>query len=147
MDGGWAEANPTLMRMILFAYSLTGKIKDFFKKQLLRQLCPTDPWTKRVNLILSRIGIQDISKVSRFQLKRIMDNSLIASIHQVKGSHSSLDGRLGAAEPEKWFRLNPCINDSKESAIVTRVKAGNAGLGNRRSNHLGLTYKMCLWCV
>ena len=45
------------------------------------------------------------------------------------------------------MRLNPCINDSKESAIVNRVKAGDAGLGNRRSNHLGLTYKMCPWCV
>ena len=114
---------------------------------MLRQLCPTDPWTKQVNLILSRIGIQDISKVSRFQLKRIMDNSLIASIQQVKGSHSSLDGRLWAAEPEKWFCLNPCINDSKESAIVNRVKAGDDGLGNRRPNHLPLTYKMCPWCV
>ena len=51
------------------------------------------------------------------------------------------------AEPEKWFCLNPCINDSKESAIVNRVKAGDDGPGNRRPNHLPLTYKICPWCV
>ena len=52
-----------------------------------------------------------------------------------------------AAEPVNWFRLNPCINDSKECAIVNRVKAGDAGLGNTRPNHLGLSYKMCPWCL
>ena len=145
---GWMEAglrpiqHRLDMRMILFAHSLIGKKKDLLTRTVADAIMSdsTDPWTKRVNLILSRIGIQDISKVSRFQLKRIMDNSHIASIQQVKSIHSSLQW---AAEPEKWFRLNPCINDSKESAIVNRVKAGDAGLGNRRPNHLGLTYKMC----
>ena len=149
---GWMEAglrpiqHRLDMRMILFAHSLIGKKKDLLTRTVAEAIMsdPTDPWTKRVNLILSRIGIQDISKVSRFQLKRIMDNSHIASIQQVKSIHSSLQW---AAEPEKWFRLNPCINDSKERAIVNRVKAGDAGLGNRRPNHLGLTYKMCPWCV
>ena len=74
---GWMKAG-----LILCAHSLIGKIKDLLTKAVAEAIMSdqTDPWTKRVNLILSRIGIQDISKVSRFQLKRIMDNSHIASI-------------------------------------------------------------------
>ena len=94
---GWMEAGLRPIqhrldnRMILCACSLIGKIKDLFTKAVAEAIMSdqTDPWTKRVYLILSRIGIQDICKVSRFQLKRIMDNSHIASIQQVKGSHSS----------------------------------------------------------
>ena len=104
----------------------------------------TDPLTKRVNLILSRIEIKDMSSVSRLQLKRIMDTNHITIIQQAKDSHSSL---RWVAEPEKWFCLNPCVNDSKESATVNRVKAGDAGLGNRRPSQLGLTFKTCPWCV
>ena len=78
MDAGLRPIQHRLdMRMILFAHSLIGKKKDLLTRTVAEAIMSdtTDPWTKRFNLILSRIEIQDISKVSRIQLKRIMDNS------------------------------------------------------------------------
>ena len=60
-----------------------------------------------------------------------------------KQSHSSLK-RL--SEPRNWFNPNPQLNDSKECAAINQFKAGDAGLGNRRPNHVGHSYKQCPWC-
>ena len=93
---GWMEAglrpiqHHLDMRTILFAHSLIGKKKDLLTRTVAEATMsdPTDPWTKRVNLILSKIRIQNLSKVSRSQLKRIKEESNIASIQQVKCTHS-----------------------------------------------------------
>lgn len=109
------------MRMILFAHSLIGKKKDLLTKTVAETVLSdlTDPWTKQVNLMLSRIEIKDMSSVSRLQLKRIMDTNHITVIQQAKDSYSSLSW---AAEPEKWFHLNPCVMIQRRVLLSTGLR-------------------------
>ena len=38
------------------------------------------------------------------------------------------------------------VNDSAEFGSLSRCRAGDAGLGNRRPNVHGASYKQCPWC-
>ena len=39
------------------------------------------------------------------------------------------------------------MNDSQSCKFLNIIRAGDAGLGNRRPNELGLSYKTCPWCI
>ena len=71
-----------------------------------------------------------------------MSNQII-KLQLTKQSHTSLKWLL---EPSNWFKPNPQLNDSKACAALNQFKAGDAGLGNRRPNHVGQSCKQCPWC-
>ena len=143
---GWMDAGLKPIRMslnersILFAHSLVAKKKDNLSKAVAQATLSdrTDPWTKRIMSIQTELGITDLTQVTRANLKRRIMSSQIAKLRVIKQSHSSLKWLW---EPEKWFKLNPQTNDSEECAALNQFRAGDAGLGNRRPNHLGLSYK------
>ena len=49
--------------------------------------------------------------------------------------------------PNNWFKLQPHVSDSQSSRLLCRVRAGDAGLGNRRPNEFGKSYKLCPFCL
>ena len=93
--------------------------------------------------ILEEVGIQDLKNISKSMLKRRMREHHVSQLRQAKAGHSSL---RWLTEPRDWFKLQSHINDSKQCAVLSRVRAGDTGLGKCRPNHLGLTYKECPWC-
>ena len=148
---GWMEAGlqPIQQRLdtksVLFAHSLTAGKKDPIIKAVVDATLAdlTDPWTKRVQAILEEAGIDNLVNISKRMLKRRMREHHVSQLRQAKSDHSSL---RWLTEPKEWFKLQVHINDSKQCAVLNQVRAGDAGLGNRRPNHLGLTYKECPWC-
>ena len=127
-------------------HSLIARKKDPITKSVVDTTLAdlTDPWTKRVLAILEEAGIQDLDNISKRMLKRRMQEHHVSQLlRQAKSDHSSLQW---LTEPRDWFKLQAHINDSKQCAVLNQIRAGDAGLGNRRPNHLGLTYKECPWC-
>ena len=124
---------------------LAGGKKDLITKSVVDTTLAdlTDPWTKRVLAILEEAGIQDLDNISKRMLKRRMQEHHVSQLRQAKLDHSSL---RWLTEPRDWFKLQAHINDSKQCAVLNQIRAGDAGLGNRCPNHLGLTFKECPWC-
>ena len=46
-----------------------------------------------------------------------------------------------------WVKLQPHVCDSKAGGLLNRLRAGDAGLGNRRPNIHGSTTKWCPLCL
>ena len=46
-----------------------------------------------------------------------------------------------------WFKLQPHVCDSKVGGVLNRLRAGDAGLGNRCPNIHGSTTKWCPLCL
>ena len=128
---------------MIFAHTLITGRKDQLTKSVDDTTLAdrTDPWTKRVQSFLEEVGIQDLKNISKSMLKRRMREHHVSQLRQAKAGHSSL---RWLTEPRDWFKLQSHINDSKQCAVLSRVRAGDTGLGNRRPNHLGLTYKVSL---
>jgi len=59
---------------------------------------------------------------------------------------AALPSLLWMPKPVRWFSLQPHVNDSDEFKALSRFRAGDAGLGNRRPNVHGRSYKNCPWC-
>ena len=49
--------------------------------------------------------------------------------------------------PRVWFKLQPHVCDSTVGGVLNRLRAGDAGLGNRRPNIHGSTTKWCPLCL
>ena len=49
--------------------------------------------------------------------------------------------------PTLWFKLQPHVTDLPSSRLLCRVRAGDVGLGNRRPNDFGNSYKLCPFCL
>jgi len=148
---GWMEAGlkPIQMRLderaLLFAHRLISKENDILLKTVAQTTMSDtmDQWTRRIKSLLIELGTPDLTQISRASLKKRIQSNQIIKLQMTKQSHSSLKW---LSEPNKWFKPNPQVNDSKECAALNQFKAGDAGLGNRRPNHVGRTYKQCPWC-
>jgi len=149
---GWMEAGlqPIQHRldakMVFFAHSLLSGKKDTITKAVVDSVLAdaTDPWTIRLRSILDAVGIKDLKSISKASLRKRLHEHGVAQLQLLKTAHSSLKW---LTEPRRWFKLQSHINDSDQCATLNRVRAGDAGLGNRRPNHMGLTYKTCPWCL
>ena len=49
--------------------------------------------------------------------------------------------------PQVWFKLQPHVCDGNAGGVLNRLRAGDAGLGNRRPNIHGSTTKWCPLCL
>ena len=49
--------------------------------------------------------------------------------------------------PLVWFKLQPHVCDSNAGGLLNRLRAGDAGLGNRHPNIHGSTTKWCPLCL
>ena len=68
----------------------------------------------------------------------------ISQIQSMVKDHRSL---VALSEPDRWFTLQPYVNDSSQSRTLNRFRAANVGLGNRRPNVLVGAYKECPLCL
>ena len=64
-------------------------------------------------------------------------------IRSEKANHSKMQV---VPQPSKWFTLQGQVTDSQASRFLSRVRAGNAGLGNHYRNIHGTKHAICPFC-
>jgi len=65
-------------------------------------------------------------------------------VRALKLEHTSL---AWLPEPRVWFQLQDHVTDDSHSKLLISVRVGDVGLGNRRLNILGHSYKVCPVCL
>ena len=101
-----------------------------------------DPWTVWVQHLCGAEGIGTLNK-RQATVRRSLTDSAVASVLSLMRAHSSL---ICMPQPDCWFKLNPYVNDSSLCGVLSRFRAGDVGLGNRRPNQFGQSYKFCPLC-
>jgi len=132
-------------RQVLFRHDLVNKNMDSIVKEVTSTVLAdlTDIWTQQTNDTLGRLGIGSLQHVRKRTLRNKLRDLHIAETLSTKASLSSL---LWMPDPVSWFTLQPHVNDSNEFRVLSMFRAGDAGLGNRRPNMHGKSYKICPWC-
>ena len=132
-------------RQVLFRHDLAIKNGDAIVKEVASVVCndPTDIWTLQTNATLSKLNIGSLQLVRKGTLRQKLRDLHISENLSRKAALPSL---LWMPDPVRWFSLQPHVNDSDEFRTLSMFRAGDAGLGNRRPNVLGGSYKHCPWC-
>ena len=132
-------------RQVLFCHDLATKNRDPIVKEVASVVFtdPTDIWTLQTNATLSKLNIGSIQLVRKGTLRQMLMELHISENLSRKAALPSL---LWMPKPVRWFSLQPHVNDSDEFKALSRFRAGDAGLGNRRPNVHGRSYKNCPWC-
>ena len=103
-----------------------------------------DPWTAKARTWSQMVGISSVVGVSRARVRRLVEMWSVSKVQSLIKDHRSLVTLSG---PSKWFSLQPHVNDSAQSRILNRFRAADVGLGNRRPNVWGESYKSCPLCL
>ena len=102
-----------------------------------------DPWARMVGDLVSELGL-DLFEGPKSRLKKRLTETEIKGVPEQKRQQVSLNCM---PTPQVWFKLQPHVCDSKVGGLLNRLRAGDAGLGNRRSNIHGHTTKWCPLCL
>ena len=133
-------------RTLVFLQALTNKKKDPIIKGVLSSVLEdvANPWTAQVRTWSRMVGLSSVVEVSRARVCRQVEMWSVSKVQSMIKEHRSL---VTLSEPSKWFSLQPHVNDSAQSRILNRFRAADEGLGNRRPNVLGESYKSCPLCL
>ena len=101
-----------------------------------------DPWAKSVQ-DLDPAG-SGLFRKPKSEVQRTLLQAAIQTVTAKKREHISL---RYMPLPTNWFKLQPHVTDSQSSRLLCRVRAGDVGLGNRRPNDFGKSYKLCPFCL
>ena len=131
-------------RCVMFAWKvLNGK-----RSPMLRHVMETvlkdnqDPWTSQLLDLCGEQGIAFLQ--NRLScVRKVMHNSAVTKVLNLMREHVSL---WSLPQPVGWFKLQRHVNDSSLCGVLSRFRAGDAGLGNRRPTLAGKTYKSCPLC-
>ena len=77
-------------------------------------------------------------------VRRTMHDAAVAKSLLIMREQTSL---LCMPQPDGWFKLQKHVSDSSLCGVQSRFRAGDTGLGNRRPNLAGKTYKTCPLCL
>jgi len=102
-----------------------------------------DPWARMVGDLVSELGIEAFDG-PKSRLKKRLTEVAIQGVLRQKKRFVSLNCM---PTPQIWFKLQPHVCDSKAGGLLNRLRAGDAGLGNRRPNIHGSTTKWCPLCL
>ena len=135
-----------IARTLVFLQALSNKKKDPIIKGVLSSVFEdvTDPWTTQVKAWSRMVGLPSVVGVSRARVWRQVEMWSVSKVQSMIKEHRSL---VTLSEPSKWFSLQPHVNDSAQSRILNRFRAADVGLGNRRPNLFGESYKICPLCL
>ena len=132
-------------RQVLFRHDLIHKKKDQIVKEVASVILSdsTDVWTIQTDATLKKLNLDSLQLIRKGSLRSKLKILYITENLTRKASMTSL---RWMPDPIKWFSLQSHVNDSNEFRALSRFRAGDAGLGNRRPNVHGRTYKQCPWC-
>ena len=102
-----------------------------------------DPWARMVGDLVSELGVGVFDGPKSRLKKRLTEVAVQGGLRQ-KRQFVSLNCM---PTPQVWFKLQPHVCDGKTGGILNRLRAGDAGLGNRRPNIHGSTTKWCPLCL
>ena len=104
----------------------------------------SDPWTAQAQAWTQMVGFSTLAGVSKSRVSTQVELWSTSRIQSMIKDHRSL---VALSEPDRWFTIQPHVNDSSQSRILNRFRAADVGLGNRRPNVLGGAYKECPLCL
>jgi len=102
-----------------------------------------DPWARMVGDLVADLGL-DVFEGPKTRLKKRLIQTSIKGVLEQKRQLVSLNCM---PTPQIWFKLQPHVCDSKVGGVLNRLRAGDAGLGNRRPNIHGSATKWCPLCL
>jgi len=102
-----------------------------------------DPWARMVGDLVSVLGIEAFDG-PKSRLKKRLTKVEVQGVLRQKKQFVSLNCM---PTPQVWFKLLPHVCDSKAGGLLNKLRAGDAGLGNRRPNIHGSTTKWCPLCL
>ena len=121
------------------------KKRDKVLKNVLESvLRSTDnPWTQKVTELAENLGVSFFNRHRR-KLKEQLIKVAVARVMLTKQIQVSM---IHMPTPHVWFKLQPHVRDTKAGKILNMFRAGDAGLGNRRTNKHGKSCKYCPLCL
>ena len=146
MDAGLMQMKDRVAtRTGLFVWKIQNKKTDKILKAVFVSVMrsPQDPWASQVKALKAAVGVHQLDGSKRL-LKSMLKDVAVGNIFQQKRELTSLSCM---PQPRKWFKLQDHVNDSEEILTLNRVRAGDAGLGNRRPNKGGQFYSHCPYCL
>ena len=102
-----------------------------------------DPWARMVGELVAELGL-DVFEGPKSRLKKRLTETMINGVLEQKRQLVSLNCM---PTPRVWFKLQPHVCDSTVGGVLNRLRAGDAGLGNRRPNIHGSSTKWCPLCL
>ena len=130
----------------LYAWDLVNKRKDSLLKDVFASVMRSgdDPWGVSVTRIGSIGAGQGLFVRRKAAAKRVLREDSIKNVRALKLEHTSL---VCMPDPRVWFQLQDHVTDDSLSKLLNMVRVGDVGLGNRRPNDLGYSYKLCPVCL
>ena len=102
-----------------------------------------DPWARMVGELVAELGL-DVFEGPKSRLKKRLTETMINGVLEQRRQLVSLNCM---PTPRVWFKLQPHVCDSTVGGVLNRLRAGDAGLGNRRPNIHGSSTKWCPLCL
>ena len=132
-------------RVALYVWEITHKKRDRILSNVFDAVIGArdDPWARMVGELIAELGA-DIFDGPKSRLKKRLTEVAIKGVLAQKRLLTSL---ICMPTPTVWFKLQPHVCDSKAGGLLNRLRAGDAGLGNRRPNIHGSTTKWCPLCL
>ena len=133
-------------RSLGYLQALTNRKKDPILKGVVASVLEdtSDPWTAQAQAWTQMVGFTTLAGVSKSRVSTQVELWSTSRIQSMIKDHRSL---VALSEPDRWFTIQPHVNDSSQSRILNRFRAADVGLGNRRPNVLGGAYKECPLCL
>ena len=145
MDAGFKPIKDRIReRVALYVWGILHKKCDPILNQVFDAATAAhDPWARMVGDLVSELGFEAFNG-PKSRLKKRLTEVAIQGVLRQKKRFVSLNC---LPNPQIWFKLQPHVCDSKAGGLLNRIRAGDAGLGNRRPNIHGSTTKWCPLCL
>ena len=138
MDAGFKPMKDRIKeRVAFYVWGILHKKRDPILSNVFKAV------TRMVGDLVADLGI-DVFDGPKSRLKKRLTEIAVQGVLKQKRRFVSLNCM---PIPLVWFKLQPHVCDSKAGGLLNRLRAGDAGLGNRRPNIHGSTTKWCPLCL
>ena len=145
MDAGFKPMKDRIReRVALYVWGILHKKCDPILSSVFdAAIAAHDPWARMVGDLVSELGFEAFDGPKSRLRKRLTE----AAVRGVLGQKNQLASLSCMPTPQVWFKLQPHVCDGSAGGLLNRLRAGDAGLGNRRPNIHGSTSKWCPLCL
>ena len=123
-------------RVALYVWEIMHKKRDRILTNVFHAVIGAhdDPWARMVGDLVAEMGV-DLFDGPKSRLKKRLTEVAIKGVLEQKLQLVSLSCM---PTPQVWFKLQPHVCNSKAGGLLNRLRAGDAGLGNRRPKSIAL---------
>ena len=146
MDAGFKPMRDRIKeRVAVYVWEIMHKKRDPILSSIFDAVIGArdDPWARMVGDLVAELGL-DVFEGPKSRLKKRLTETMINGVLEQKRQLVSLNCM---PTPQVWFKLQPHVCDSTVGGVLNRLRAGDAGLGNRRPNIHGSSTKWCPLCL